>query len=57
VRGTSKNPMSGEEVVAKAHDLIAPVLGSEACSRLIEKVLTLESVKNVLDLRPLLQKG
>jgi 2-methylcitrate dehydratase PrpD len=57
VRGTSKNPMSREEVVAKARDLIAPVLGGEACSRLIEKVLASESVKNVLELRSLLQRS
>jgi 2-methylcitrate dehydratase PrpD len=56
VRGTAKNPMTREEVVAKARDLIAPVLGAAKCVRLIEKVLSLESVKDVRELRPLLQR-
>jgi 2-methylcitrate dehydratase PrpD len=57
VRGTSKNPMTREEVVTKARDLVAPVLGSATCAALIEKVLALESLKNVLELRPLLQRN
>lgn len=57
VRGTSKNPMTREEVVAKARDLVAPVLGFSTCVTLIEKVLTLDSLKSVLDLRPLLQRN
>lgn len=57
VRGTSKNPMTSEEVVAKARDLITPALGSAKCSALIEQVLHLESIKDVRELRPLLQKS
>jgi 2-methylcitrate dehydratase PrpD len=57
VRGTAENPMPREEVVAKARDLIAPVLGSASCESLIEKVLALESVKDVRELRPVLQRG
>ena len=55
VRGTPKNPMSRDEVVAKAHDLIAPVCGEEQCVNLIETVLNVERVKNIGELRPLLQ--
>jgi len=55
VRGTPANPMTREEVVAKAHELMAPVLGDANASSLIEKLLRLESVKNIRDLRPLLQ--
>jgi len=44
-------------VVAKARDLIAPVLGSASCGRLIEKVLALETVKDIRELRPVLQRG
>jgi 2-methylcitrate dehydratase PrpD len=55
VRGTPENPMTREEVVAKARDLISPVLGKQKCASLIERVLTLESVNNIRDLRPLLQ--
>jgi len=57
VRGTPENPMSTEEVVAKARDLIAPVLGRETCARLIETMLALDEVQNVRSLRPLLQRA
>ena len=57
VRGTAENPMTREEVVAKARDLITPVLGASTCTALIEKVLGLESVKDVRELRPALQRG
>jgi 2-methylcitrate dehydratase PrpD len=56
VRGTFDNPMSREEVVAKARDLMNPVLGAATTGKLIDTVLNLETVKNVRDLRPLLQK-
>jgi 2-methylcitrate dehydratase PrpD len=56
VRGTVRNPMPREEVVAKARDLIAPVVGADKTQRLIDAVLTLERVVDVRTLRPLLQK-
>src|SRR5246127_846054 len=34
VRGTPENPMTSDEVVAKARDLVAPVLGAASCSSL-----------------------
>ena len=43
VRGTADNPMTRTEVVDKARDLIAPVLGKATADRLIETVLTLET--------------
>src|SRR5437879_4421653 len=57
VRGTAENPMPREEVVAKARDLIAPVLGSASCRSLIEKVSALETIKDIRELRPVLQRG
>jgi 2-methylcitrate dehydratase PrpD len=57
VRGTPANPMPRDEVVAKARDLIAPVLGSSAASRVIDRVLEVEQVKNVRDLGPLLMRA
>ena len=57
VRGTAENPMLREEVVAKARDLMTPVLGAANCSILIEKVLALESVKDIRELRPALQRS
>ena len=57
VRGTFDNPMSREEVIAKARDLMNPVLGAGTTGKLIDTVLNLETVKNVRDLRPLVQRG
>ncbi|MFL5058862.1 MAG: MmgE/PrpD family protein [Xanthobacteraceae bacterium] len=55
VRGTADNPMPREEVIAKCRDLITPVLGAAKCAGLIERVLGLEGVGNVQELRPFLQ--
>ena len=55
VRGTPASPMSREEVVAKARDLMAPVLGAATAASLIEKIFALEKVKDIRELRPLLQ--
>jgi 2-methylcitrate dehydratase PrpD len=56
VRGTAANPMTREEVVAKCRDLITPVLGAATTAELIAKILDLENVKNIGELRPLLQR-
>jgi 2-methylcitrate dehydratase PrpD len=57
VRGTVRNPMMRAEVVDKARDLIAPVLGKATSQKLIETLLTIETVKDVRSLRPLLQRS
>jgi len=57
VRGTPRNPMTKEEVVEKASDLITPVLGRDASSRLIETVFGIETVTDIRNLRRLLQHG
>jgi 2-methylcitrate dehydratase PrpD len=57
VRGTAENPMTRNEVVDKAHDLISPVLGTAPCSDLISKLLALETLRDIRELRPVLQKG
>jgi hypothetical protein len=44
-------------VVAKARDLMTPVLGAEQCANLIEKVLEIEDVKDIRQLRSLLQRA
>jgi 2-methylcitrate dehydratase PrpD len=56
VRGTVRNPMDRDEVVAKARDLIAPVLGGATASRLIDAILALEETGDIRSLRPLLQR-
>jgi 2-methylcitrate dehydratase PrpD len=57
VRGTADNPMTRDEVVEKARDLITPVLGAGTCSNLINKMLTLETLRDVRELRPSLQRS
>ncbi len=55
VLGTAQNPMTRDQLIAKCRDLMAPVLGMSQTMRLVEKTLALESVKDVRELRPLLQ--
>jgi len=55
VRGTPANPMTREEVVAKARELMGPVLGATKTGTIIEKILSLEVVKSIRELRPFLQ--
>ena len=57
VRGTPVNPMTREEIAAKARDLIAPILGEAKCTNLIQKVFDLEGVRDIRELRPLLQRS
>ena len=52
--GTAQNPLDTDRVCEKARDLIAPVLGSDATEQLIDRVLHIEDVASVRDLRPLL---
>jgi 2-methylcitrate dehydratase PrpD len=56
VRGTPENPMTRDEVVAKCRDLTEPSLGKTQSAKLIEAVLNIERVRNLRELRPLLQK-
>jgi 2-methylcitrate dehydratase PrpD len=57
VRGTPRNPMSRAEVIDKARDLIAPVLGREKAERLVETVYAIETVTDIRKMRPFLQRG
>jgi hypothetical protein len=56
VRGTPENPMTRDEVIAKCRDLMTPVIGAAPTTSLIEKILGLENVKSIRELRPLLQR-
>ncbi len=47
VRGTAGNPMTSEEVVEKARDLVGPVLGANGTERLFASVMALESQGDV----------
>ncbi|MGH9690622.1 MAG: MmgE/PrpD family protein [Candidatus Acidiferrales bacterium] len=55
VRGTAENPMTRDEVIAKARDLMTPVIGTQQCEKLIQKIFALGNVKDIRELRPLLQ--
>jgi 2-methylcitrate dehydratase PrpD len=56
VRGTPFNPMTWDEVVAKAHDLMAPVLGEAGSRRVVETVRGVDRLADVGDLARLLAK-
>lgn len=56
VRGTADNPMPREEVIKKARDLCVPTIGKKQTDALIEKVFSLEKLRNVRDLRTVLRK-
>jgi 2-methylcitrate dehydratase PrpD len=56
VRGTPRNPMSRDEVIAKARDLIVPVLGRDTSQRLIDTVFNIESLTDIRILRRLVQR-
>ena len=55
--GTPRNPLSRVEVIDKARDLTAPVLGRDKSEQLIATVFAIETVADVRNLRPLLQPG
>ena len=57
VRGTAENPMTQDEVVAKCRDLMTPALGSTTTATLVDRVLKIESIKSIRELRPLLQRA
>src|SRR5215471_12798246 len=57
VRGTPRNPMSQNEVIEKARDLIAPALGREASTRVIDTIFDIENVTEVRSLLRLLRRG
>jgi 2-methylcitrate dehydratase PrpD len=55
VRGTAENPMSRAEVDEKSYDLMAPVIGQARARKLCNAIRTLEAVRDVRVLRPLLR--
>ena len=57
VRGTAENPMTRDEVIAKARDLITPVLGAQTFDKLVARIFDLEHLRSVRELRPLLQRA
>jgi hypothetical protein len=50
-----QNPLTREQLIAKARDLMTAVIGEASTTRLIESVLQIEKIKDIHELRPLLQ--
>jgi 2-methylcitrate dehydratase PrpD len=57
VRGTTGNPMTRDEIIAKSRDLMAPILGAAKFEQLTAKIFALETLKTITELRPLLQRA
>ena len=55
VRGTVRNPMTRDEVIAKARDLTEPVLGADRAQRLIEAVSAIEAMRDVREMGAMLR--
>jgi 2-methylcitrate dehydratase PrpD len=55
VRGTPDNPMTVQEIEAKALDLVSPVIGAARAEQLIATVCGIENLRSVTELRPLVQ--
>jgi 2-methylcitrate dehydratase PrpD len=56
VKGTPDNPMTRQEVIDKAIDLVGPVLGPEKGRKLVKTVIGIDHVDDlVATLRPLLK--
>ena len=57
VRGTAENPMTRAEVDVKSYDLLAPVIGKARARKLCDAVWSLEKLRDVRKLRPLLMES
>lgn len=56
VLGTAGNPMTRAQVIAKASELMNPVLGASAGANLIERILDIDRLKSLGELRALLSR-
>jgi 2-methylcitrate dehydratase PrpD len=57
VRGTAEDPMTRAEVDAKAYDLVAPVFGKTRARKLCDAVWSLDALRDIRKLRPLLKEA
>jgi 2-methylcitrate dehydratase PrpD len=56
VLGTVEHPMTRQQLESKCRDLMTPVLEKDQCTRLIDRLLASESIRDIRELRPLLQR-
>jgi 2-methylcitrate dehydratase PrpD len=57
VLGTEGNPMTRAQVVAKARELMTPVIGASTASKLIDRLMDVENMKSLRELRGLIQRS
>jgi 2-methylcitrate dehydratase PrpD len=57
VLGTEGNPMTRAQVVSKARELMTPVIGASGSGKLIERILDVENMKSIRELRTLIQRS
>lgn len=57
VKGTADNPMTRDEIEAKALDLIGSVYGEARASEAVRAIMNLDNLKSVRELRPLLTEA
>jgi 2-methylcitrate dehydratase PrpD len=57
VKGTADNPMTREEIEAKALDLIGSVYGESRAADAVRTIMSLDQMKSVRELRPHLTEG
>lgn len=55
VRGTQDDPMTRKDVTAKAEDLLIDLMGTRRARQLIQRIWSVDKLRNVTTLRPLLQ--
>jgi 2-methylcitrate dehydratase PrpD len=55
VRGSPGDPMSRNEVIAKAVDLIVPIVGKSKAYALVDQIYNIEKISNIRDLRSNIQ--
>ena len=55
VRGTATNPMTREDISAKSRALLVPVMGKRRTEALIAAVMNIDTMRDVRQLRRLLQ--
>ncbi len=55
VRGSATNPMTRDDVAAKARGLLAPSLGARRTKQLIDTIWNIEEVEDMRQLHPLLR--
>ena len=57
VRGVYEDPLTRDEVIAKARDLMLPIMGVSSFDALVESVFDLDTLDDIRSLRRFLQTG